>query len=143
MQEFLVFLQKSPFNIALFAVAVITGGMLVWPWIMRLGHPGKSVSPLQAVQLINRRDALVIDVREANEYKSGHIGGSRHIPQGQLEGRLKELDRFKAKPVILVCATGNRSGAASALLQKSGFTEAYNLQGGIAAWTQASMPLEK
>ena len=143
MEAFLVFLQKSPLHLVLFAATVISGGMLLWPLIQRLSSPGKEVGPLQAVQLINRRDAVVVDVREAAEFGSGHIAGARHIPQAQLESRLKELEKVKAKPIIIACATGNRSRAASALLQKQGYAEVYNLQGGLAAWRQAGMPLEK
>lgn len=143
MEAFLVFLHKSPLNLGLFAAAVVSGLMLVWPLITRLTKPGKEVGAMEAVQLMNRRDAVVIDVREAAEFATGHIGGSRHVPQGELAGRLKELDKVKAKPVIVACATGARSRAASALLQKNGYAEVYNLQGGITAWRQAGLPLEK
>lgn len=143
MEAFLVFLQKSPMNMILFATTVVSGGMLVWPFINRLSNPGKEVGPLQAVQLINRRDAVVIDVRDAAEFQSGHIPGARHIPQAQLESRLKELEKAKSKPIIVACATGNRSRTATALLRKQGYAEVYNLQGGLAAWRQAGIPLEK
>ena len=124
-------------------IAVVTGGMLIWPFISRLAKPGKEVGAAQAVQMINRRDGVVIDVREPAEFKAGHIPNAKNIPQGQLQGRLKDLEKYKAKPVILVCATGNRSRGTVATLEKSGFGEAYNLQGGMAAWRQASMPVEK
>lgn len=143
MEAFLVFLQKSPLNMGLFAATVVSGGMLIWPFLNRLSKPGKEAGPMQAVQLINRRDAVVIDIRDAAEYNAGHIAGARHIPQAQLESRLKELEKVKMKPLIVACATGNRSRAASALLQKQGYAEVYNLQGGLAAWRQAGMPLEK
>jgi rhodanese-related sulfurtransferase len=143
MEAFLVFLQKSPMNMGLFAATIVSGAMLIWPFLNRLSKPGKEVGAMEAVQLINRRDAVVIDVRDAAEYASGHIAGARHIPQAQLETRLKELEKVKSKPLIVACATGNRSRAASALLQKQGYAEVYNLQGGLAAWKQAGMPLEK
>ncbi len=143
MEAFLVFLQKSPLNMLLLGVTVVSGGMLLWPLLSRLSKPGKEVGPLQAVQLMNRRDAVVVDVREAGEYATGHITGARHIPQAQLQSRLKELDKVKGKPIIVACATGNRSRAASALLEKQGYAEVYSLQGGLAAWRQAGMPLEK
>jgi rhodanese-related sulfurtransferase len=143
MEAYLVFLQKNPLHMVLFAVTVVSGGMLLWPFLNRLAKPGKEVGAIQAVQLINRRDAVVIDVRDATEYASGHIAGARHIPQSQLDSRLKELEKHKAKPIIIACATGSRSRAASALLEKQGYAEVYNLQGGLAAWRQAGMPLEK
>ena len=143
MEQFLVFLQKSPMHMVLLATVVVSGGMLIWPLVGRLVRPGQEVSAAEAVQLINRRDAVVIDVRDAAEYGTGHIAGARNIPQAQLESRLKELEKAKSKPLIVACATGNRSRAASALLQKQGYAEVYSLQGGLAAWKQAGMPLEK
>jgi rhodanese-related sulfurtransferase len=101
------------------------------------------VSALELVQLINRRDAVVIDVRDASEYAAGHITNARHIPEAQLAERLKELDRFKTRPIVVSCASGGRSARAGSVLQKHGFTEVFTLRGGIGAWQQASMPLEK
>lgn len=143
METFLVFLQKNPMHMALFGTAVVSGGMILWPLLNRVAKPGRSVGPVQAVQLINRSDAVVVDVREPTEFNDGHITGARHIPQRVLAERLKELDKVKGKPVIVVCASGNRSRAAAALLQKNGHEQVYNLEGGLAAWTQAGMPLEK
>ena len=143
MEAFLVFLTKNPLHMVLLAVTVVSGVMLLWPFLARLSKPGKEVGAVQEVQLINRRDAVVVDVREQGEYAAGHITGSRHIPQGQLESRLKELDKVKSRPIIVTCATGSRSRAAAALLEKQGYAEVYNLQGGLAGWRQAGMPVEK
>ena len=143
MEQFLIFLQKSPLHMVLLATAVITGGMLIWPLVTRLMRPQKEVSPLEAVQLINRRDAVVVDVREADEYRTGHIGNSRHIPMGQVAERMKELEKLKSKPIIVACRSGNRSASVVGVLQKNGFDEVYGLRGGVVAWQQASMPLEK
>lgn len=143
MEQFFAFLQKNPFHLVLFGTAVITGGMLIWPLISRGARIGREVTPLEAVQLINRRDALVVDVREAAEYESGHITGSRHIPAGALGERMKELEKFKSRPVVVACRTGTRAGASAEALRKAGFGEVLTLRGGIAAWQQAGMPLEK
>lgn len=143
MEQFLAFLVKNPFNMVLFGTAVVTGGMLVWPLISRMVRPGNEVGPLDAVQLINRRDAVVIDVRDASEYAAGHVTNARHIPEGELAGRVKELEKFKARPIIVACRGGTRAASAAALLRKHGFAEAFALRGGIAAWQQAGMPLEK
>jgi rhodanese-related sulfurtransferase len=143
MQEFLAFLQKNPMNMVLFGTVLVSGGMILWPIVARLMRPGQEVEPTQAVQLINRRDAVVIDVRDAAEYKAGHITNARHIPAGELDARTKELDKVKAKPIIVTCARGNRSAAVAASLRKRGFAEVLSLRGGIAAWQQANMPLEK
>lgn len=143
MEQFLVFLQKSPLHLALFGAAVVSGGMLLWPYINRLIRPAHEVSPVEAVQLMNRRDAVVIDVRDAAEYAAGHITNARHIPEAQLAERVKELEKFKARPLIVACRAGGRGASAAAVLRKHGFGEVVALRGGIGAWQQASMPLEK
>jgi rhodanese-related sulfurtransferase len=95
------------------------------------------------VQLINRRDAVVLDVRDTGDYAAGHITGARHISESQLADRMKELEKFKSRPIVVCCRTGTRAPVVSALLRKQGFAEAFALRGGIAAWQQASLPLEK
>ncbi len=143
LEAFLVFLQKNPFNMMLFGGAVATGLMLLWPLVMRPFRAGREVGVVEAVQLINRKDALVIDVRDTGEYEAGHIAGARHVPEKQLTERLKELEKFKDRALIVVCRNGVRSSVAVQVLRRGGFNEAVNLQGGIAAWEQAGMPLEK
>jgi rhodanese-related sulfurtransferase len=142
-ESFFVFLQKSPFNMMLFGGAVATGLMLLWPLVMRPFRAGREVSVVETVQLINRKDALVIDVRDTGEYEAGHIAGARHVPEKQLAERLKELEKFKNRPLIVVCRNGMRSAAAVPVLRAGGFNEAVNLHGGLSAWEQAGMPLEK
>ena len=143
MEQFLVFLQKNPMNLVLFGTVLVTGGMLLWPLFGRLMRPGREVGPVEAVQLINRRDAVVLDVRDAAEYKSGHITNARHVPEGELDARMKDLEKVKERPIIVSCARGNRSMNVANRLRKLGFTEVFSLRGGIAAWQQANMPLEK
>jgi len=130
-------------NIWLILIAVASGAMLVWPAVSRLLQGGEEVGTFEATQLINRRDAIVLDVREPAEYAAGHLPHARHIPLGQLASRIKELDKFKERPIVITCASGNRSGSALGVLKKNGFKEVVNLKGGIAAWQQASLPLEK
>ena len=136
--ELLKFIRE---NILLVAVALTSGGMLVWPLLRRSG--GGSVDTLRATMLINQQDAVIIDVRESAELAGGKILNAKSVPLSQIEARMKELDRFKDKPVIVACATGNRSRSAIALLRRHGFTQLYNLAGGIAAWRQAGLPVEK
>ena len=143
MEQFFVFLQKNPMNMVLLGTVLITGGMLVWPLIGRLMRPGREVGPVEAVQLINRRDAVVLDLRDATEYKAGHITNARHLPEGEIDSRMKELEKLKSKPIIVSCARGNRSINAANRLRALGFGEVFSLRGGIAAWQQANMPLEK
>jgi len=134
------FIQK---NIWLVMIAVASGAMLVWPLISKRFLRGKELGVVQAVQLINRQDAVVVDVREPAEFKAGHIPNARNIPHGQIGDRLKELEKFKSKPILLSCATGQRSASACNVLQKAGFADVSSLSGGMNAWLQASMPVEK
>jgi rhodanese-related sulfurtransferase len=143
MQEFILFLQKNPMNMVLLGTVIVSGLLLVWPMVGKLMRPGREVGPAEAVTLINRRDAVVLDVRDAAEYKSGHITNARNVPEAELDSRSKELDKVKAKPIIVSCGRGNRSAAIAAKLRKLGFAEVVSLRGGLAAWQQANMPLEK
>ncbi len=129
-------------NIFLVAVACVSGAMLIWP-LLRRGAGGPSVNTLEATQLINRQDALVLDVREQAEYAQSHILNSRGLPLSQIEARIADIEKFKDKPVIVYCATGNRSSAAAALMRKHGFSSVFNLSGGFAAWQQAGLPVQK
>jgi len=129
-------------NIFLIAIAFVSGGMLAWP-LVRRGTGGPSVNTLEATMLMNKKDSLVLDVRDAGEFAQGHILSARNIPLGELEQRLKEIERYKEKPVIVSCGVGNRAGSAAGLLRKQGFTNVVNLSGGIAAWRQAGLPTEK
>lgn len=130
------FLQQ---NVMWVALAVVSGGMLVWQMVS--GGGAENLSVAQATLLINREDALVLDVREAGEWGSGHVIGARHITLGQLEKRMSELDKFKEKPIIVMCATGNRSSSACGQLKKGGFTKVFSLAGGVTAWREANLPL--
>jgi rhodanese-related sulfurtransferase len=129
-------------NIFLIAIAFVSGAMLVWP-LVRRGVAGASVGTLEATMLINQKDAVVVDVREPGEFAQSHILNARNVPLGELAARIKELERFKDKPLIVSCATGNRSGSAAALLRKQGFSSVVNLSGGLAAWQQAGLPTTK
>jgi rhodanese-related sulfurtransferase len=129
-------------NIFLVAVAFVSGAMLVWPAVRR-GADAASISTLQATLLINQQNALVLDAREAAEYEKGHMLNARNIALGELQARAAEIEKHKAKPVIVVCDNDNRSGRAATALRKLGFEQVFTLSGGIAAWRQAGLPLEK
>jgi rhodanese-related sulfurtransferase len=143
LEQFLVFLQKSPFNMLLFGLALSSGAMLLWPLVSRPFRAAKEVGAIEAVQLINRRDAVVLDVRDTGDYATGHIANAKHVPEAQLADRMKELEKFRARPIVVSCRTGTRAPSVSSLLRKKGFAEAFALRGGIAAWQQANLPLEK
>jgi rhodanese-related sulfurtransferase len=129
-------------NIFLIAVACVSGAMLVWP-LLRRGAGGPSVNTLEATQLINREDALVVDVREQAEYAQSHILNARLLPLSQVEAKIGDIEKFKDKPVILYCATGSRSSTAASVLRKGGFSKVFNLSGGFSAWQQAGLPVQK
>ncbi|MBM3367962.1 MAG: rhodanese-like domain-containing protein [Betaproteobacteria bacterium] len=130
-------------NWHLIALALISGAMLLWPAVRRASAGGASVDTLQATHLINREDAVVLDVRDAAEFAKGRVLGARNLPLAELATRSGELQKSKAKPLIVVCQSGNRSLGAMAELRKLGFERVFNLSGGFNAWQQAGMPVEK
>jgi len=130
-------------NVLLIGLAIGSGFMLLWPMLKRSASGVANLTPTEAVLLMNRSNAVVVDVREATEYAQGHIADAKHIPLAQLGERLKELTRYKEKPVLLHCQGGVRSAKACDLLAKQGFTKLYNLQGGINAWQQGKLPVVK
>ena len=130
-------------NLGLVALVLVSGMMLFWPMINRRISGIKAVGAMEATQLINHHDALILDVREDQEYAGGHVPHSKHIPLRQLSGRIQELEKFRNKPIIAVCRSGARSGHGCSVLRKSGFEQVYNLSGGMSAWQQANMPVER
>lgn len=128
-------------NWYLFVMAFVSGGLLLWPSLQR-GAGGGRIGPAEAVQLINREKAVLIDVSEPAEYAAAHAGGSKNVPFGQLETS-NELPKNKALPLVLVCPTGARAGRAVAVLKKRGHENTQALAGGLAAWREAQLPVEK
>lgn len=126
----------------LISVALASGGMLLWPLIASSASAG-ALTASGAVQLMNRDKAVVIDVSEAEEFAAGHVVGAKNIPFAQLEEKLPLVVKNKALPVILVCATGARSGRAVGVAKKLGYEQAQSLGGGLKAWKDANLPLEK
>lgn len=130
-------------NMGLVALVVVSGLMIFWPMVTRRISGIKEVGILEATQLINHHDALVLDVREDQEYSGGRVPHSKHIPLRQLSDRLHELEKFKNKPIIAICRSGARSGHSCSVLRKNGFEQVYNLNGGMMSWQQANMPVER
>ena len=126
----------------LMSVALASGGLLLWPTVSGAANAG-SLSVNDAVQLINRQKAVVIDVGEAEEFAAGHVGGAKNIPVGQLEEKLGAAVKNKALPLVLVCPTGARARRAVAIAKKLGYEQAGSLGGGLKAWKEANLPLEK
>lgn len=134
------FLQN---NWPLVLVLLVSGAMLVWPLLRGPLSARREISALQATQLINRKDALLLDLREAGEYEGGRVPNAMHIPLSELAARGLELAAFTARPLIAYCGRGNKSRAAGSALAKLGFKEVYTLRGGLRAWAEAGLPLEK
>ncbi|MGE0798195.1 MAG: rhodanese-like domain-containing protein [Lautropia sp.] len=127
-------------NIFLIAIACASGAMLLWPMINR-GFGGASLGTLPATRMINDQGAVIVDVRPAAEFANGHLPGARNLPAEDLAKRAGDLP--SGKPVIVVCANGSRAGKAAAALRSAGRADVFTLDGGIANWQQAGLPLVK
>jgi len=128
-------------NWYLFLTALVSGGLLLWPMLVdNMG--GAKVSAADAVRLINREKAVLIDISEPAEYAAGHAVGARSVPLSALETS-RELPKNKSLPLVVVCPTGARAQRAVAALKKLGFENSTALAGGLAAWRAANLPTEK
>ena len=128
-------------NWYLFVTALVSGGLLLWPTLVdNMG--GAKVSAADAVRLINREKAVLIDISEPAEYAAGHAVGARSVPLAGLETS-RELPKNKSLPLVVVCPTGARAPRAVAVLKKLGFENTTALAGGLAAWRAANLPTEK
>jgi rhodanese-related sulfurtransferase len=127
-------------NIWFIGIALVSGTALLLPALQRRGA---KVTQLQATQLINQGKTLVLDVRDAAEFASGHLQNAKHIPLAELAERLKEIEKSKNSTVITVCERGVRSASAANLLSKAGFAQVSSLEGGVAAWKSQGLPTVK
>lgn len=140
MEQYIEFLGNHYILSAAWAALFL---MVIYSFIGARLRGYKNANPAMVTQLINHDDAVVVDVREDNEYAGGHIINSVHVPLSYLKERLKELEKYKSQPVIVGCKTGQRSGQACATLKKEGFEQVYNLSGGVTAWQADNLPLTK
>ena len=128
-------------NWFLVLAALVSGGMLLVPLLQR-GMGGAKLSPSEAVLLINREKAQLIDVSEPAEYAAAHAAGSRNVPLGALESSA-DLPKNKALPIVVLCPSGARASRAAGILRKLGYENSRPLAGGLAAWREANLPIEK
>jgi rhodanese-related sulfurtransferase len=128
-------------NWYLFAVALVSGGLLLWP-LLRRGAQAGALTTAEAVHLINREKAVLIDVSEAEEYAAGHAAGAKNVPLAQIETS-NALPKNKALPLVVLCPSGARATRAIAILRKAGYENARALAGGLKAWREANLPVEK
>ena len=130
-------------NTILVVAIVIVSLMLIHSLVGEKLRGYSSVTPTQSTQMINHDDALILDVRENNEYSEGHIINSLHIPLSSLKTRMNDLEKYKSKKVVIACRSGHRSSQACGTLKKEGFEQVFNLSGGVMAWESANLPLVK
>ena len=124
----------------LFVALVVILGLLIHNLIV--GERG-NVDPQAATAMMNHKEASVFDVRSAADFAAGHIVNAVNIPMNGFKNQMAVMNKYKGKPIIVNCKSGAQSAAACQILRKEGFTEVYNLKGGIMAWQAASLPLSR
>lgn len=134
------FFVDNIYNLILVSLAIVSGSALLIPSLLRRGE---KVSTLQATQLINQGKTLLLDVRSAEEFGAGHMRDARNLPLKDLGSRIGELDKFKARTVIVVCASGVQSARATNLLRNAGFASVVSLSGGLTAWQAQGLPIAR
>jgi len=139
-EQLQAFASSSPMlSLALVGLTVA----LIATEIGRLFRGYKSLRPAELTTLINRDNALVVDLSANGDFEKGHIAGSRNVTPSQFDPENKMLSAVKSLPVVVVCRNGQASGTAAKRLKKAGFEQVYSLDGGVAAWQQADLPLVK
>lgn len=140
LDELLAFASRHPYlSLALVGLTIA----IVYTEIARLTRGYQALRPAELTSMINRENALVIDLSPSKDFEKGHIAGSKSVQPGQFDPESKLLSNAKSLPVVVVCRTGQGSGDAARRLKKAGFAHVYWLDGGIAAWQQADLPLVK
>lgn len=128
-----------PLFLALAGVLALLVGSELQRWLRGL----KKIAPADAVRLINQHNALIIDVRSDGEFKEGHIPHARHLPPASLNERLRGLEKYRGRPVIVYCRSGARAARVGGALRKHGFAEVFNLEGGLGSWQSANLPVQR
>jgi rhodanese-related sulfurtransferase len=134
MALFLEFLTQQWILVAALLAVII---MLV---LHEARKSGPSLSPQQAINLINAQQGVFLDLRDAADYKQGHIVDALHIPAGKLADRMAELEKYRGKPIVLVCKMGQQSGAAGKQLKAQKFEQVYKMSGGMMEWSNLQLP---
>lgn len=140
MQQYLEFVSNHPVLFAALAGILVA---LAWSFLGELGAAAKAVTGAEATQLINREQAVIVDLREPGEFEQGHIVEALNLPFTRFNDRISELARYKDQPLVVVCAHGLQSRSAAGLLKKAGFSKLYSLRGGIAQWRADNLPLAR
>jgi rhodanese-related sulfurtransferase len=130
-------------NWYLFVALGVVLGLLALDPLRRLLYRLTYHEPAELVTLINRQNAVVVDVRDPGEYRTGHIVGSLNLPAADLPVRAAELDKYKTRPIVFAGRIGQGAVKGAILLRKRGFEQVGVLAGGIGAWERAQLPVEK
>ncbi|MGB4812247.1 MAG: rhodanese-like domain-containing protein [Methylophilaceae bacterium] len=128
-------------NFLLIGLAIGSGLMLLLSTFKKGASGVPNLTPVEAVTLINRSNALVLDVRDEAEFATGYIANAMHIPLAEMAGRINEIKKHQNKPILVNCQRGARSAKVCNLLREAEFTQVHNLQGGLNAWIEAKMPI--
>lgn len=110
---------------------------------LEVRRAGRPISPQQATNLVNRENAVIVDVRSADDFRQGHIAGSVNIPYAEFGKRVSELEKYRDRPVIVTCRVGPQASAAGRILKREGFSNLMRLQGGLQAWRDEKLPVVK
>lgn len=138
MQQFVEFFSN---HLVLFAALAVVLALLVQNLLA--GSSKTALQPQAATELINRQNAVVVDVRPMTDYANGHIINSINIPANSLKSQINMLDKYRQQPVIVACRSGAQSSATCKQLKKAGFEQVFNLHGGILAWQNANLPISR
>lgn len=137
MQEFIGFAQE---NWVLFVIWISAAGTLYYTESQKAG---KSVTTTEATRMMNHDNALILDIREQKDFAAGHIAGAHNLPVSVMDTKVSEIDRFKSRPVIVVCKMGTSAGGIAKTLKKRGFENVVRLAGGMSEWQAAALPVRK
>jgi rhodanese-related sulfurtransferase len=124
--------------------AILAGTFLIFLTLFirnEMNRGGKGVSAQQLVDMVNRQDAVVVDLRDKKEFDQGHLVGAVNVPYSSLDSRVDELVKYKDRPVVLICRMGQHAGAAGTTLRKQGFANVSRLTGGYMEWRNQNLPV--
>jgi len=141
MQEYIDFISNNPMLSAAWGIIAL---LLIQSVVKSKLSRVNNVNSQEATLLINKQNAIVVDTRSEEEFKSGHIVNAKNLTVSQIqEGKLSSIEKYKQTPIIVVCATGARSIGAGDKLVKAGFEQVHNLSSGMSAWATANLPTTK
>jgi rhodanese-related sulfurtransferase len=139
MQDIILFIQHHPELAIALAIALV---LLTFIEFLRQKQGANQLNPQQVTQLLNHKNAAILDIRPVENFAQGHIIGATSLPTNEIDSKLKKLEKFKNQPIVIVCKSGTESSRAAEKLSSHGFT-VHVLTGGINAWQEANMPLIK